>query len=324
MINIRLAKKEDSEKILQIYGAGRQRMREDNNFSQWINSYPNQIEIDEGLANKNLYVYEQDGEVVATFCFVLGGDKTYDYIENGHWNYDLPYGVIHRLAALPKVKNVGKNVLNYCKSQINYLRVDTHKDNNIMRHIIENNGFKYCGIIYVEDGTPRLAYDYYSYPVIYLAGGCFWGVDHYYSLLKGVIKTKSGYGNGNIANPAYEQLKSGEANHAETVEVIYDPKVISLEKILEHYLRFIEPYNVDRQGHDVGHQYRSGIYYVEKEDESIIRNYLDSHLDKGYKIEVLPLENFYDAEEYHQQYLYKNPQGYCHIDMKLISKDEKK
>ena len=93
---------------------------------------------------------------------------------------------------------------------------------------------------------------------------------------------------------------------------------------MEHFLRFVDPYSVDQQGHDIGHQYRSGVYYIDPKEEKEIRNYFDKVLDKNYKIEVLPLSNYFKAEEYHQNYLVKNPGGYCHVNMGLIKQKEKK
>ena len=159
---------------------------------------------------------------------------------------------------------------------------------------------------------------------IYIAGGCFWGVEHYYKSLKGVLSTEVGYANGNKANPSYEEVKTHVTNHAETLKLEYDDEIISLEKILEHFLRFVDPYSIDQQGHDFGHQYRSGIYYADNSDYQIIKSYFDSHLRSNYKIEILPLENFYSAEEYHQDYLTKNPGGYCHVNLALIKENEKK
>ena len=159
---------------------------------------------------------------------------------------------------------------------------------------------------------------------IYIAGGCFWGVEAYYRQLKGVISTTVGYANGNKENPTYEEVKQHLANHAETLKVEYDEGIISLEKLLEHFLRFVDPYSVDKQGEDIGHQYRSGVYCIDEEDKKIIRNYFDKKLSSNYKIEILPLINFYIAEEYHQQYLLKNPHGYCHVNLNLIRDDERK
>ncbi len=159
---------------------------------------------------------------------------------------------------------------------------------------------------------------------IYIAGGCFWGVEGYYKKLKGVISTDVGYANGNKENPTYEEVKKHLTTHAECLKLIYDDSVITLKKILEHFLRFVDPYSVDKQGEDSGHQYRSGVYYINSGDKDIIKNYLDSNLNSGYKIEILPLLNFYLAEEYHQDYLDKNPNGYCHINFGLIKKNELK
>lgn len=159
---------------------------------------------------------------------------------------------------------------------------------------------------------------------IYLAGGCFWGVQEYYDRLKGVISTKAGYANGDKANPTYMEVRSQATGHAETVEVVFDDEVITLESLLEHFLRFVDPYAVNRQAHDVGTQYRSGVYYVDESQKTIAKAYFDRALEDNYAIEIKPLKCFYDAEEYHQDYLKKNPTGYCHVNLGLIKKNEAK
>ncbi len=155
---------------------------------------------------------------------------------------------------------------------------------------------------------------------IYLAGGCFWGVQEYFSRVKGVISSISGYANGIKENPSYEEVKSQKYNHVETVQVIYDNDIITLEKILDHFLRFVDPYSVNQQGEDKGVQYRSGVYYVDEKEKDVIKKEFDNRLKPDYKIEVLPLSNFYKAEEYHQNYLKKNVNGYCHINLDLLNK----
>lgn len=159
---------------------------------------------------------------------------------------------------------------------------------------------------------------------IYLAGGCFWGVERYFSLVKGVVTTKVGYANGTKDNPKYEDLKHGLDDASETVKIDYDEKVVSLEKLLELYLRVINPYSVNKQGEDEGVQYRTGIYYIDNSDKEVILNYLSSVGLVDHKIEILPLKKFFDAEEYHQKYLEKNPTGYCHINFAVLKEDEKK
>ena len=158
---------------------------------------------------------------------------------------------------------------------------------------------------------------------IYLAGGCFWGVERYFSLAKGILTTEVGYANGTKDNPSYEDLKKGLDDASETVKIEYDENVISLEKLLELYLRVINPYSKNKQGEDEGVQYRTGVYYLSKEDEQIIKNYLSSKVN-NHMIEILPLNKFFKAEEYHQKYLEKNPTGYCHINMAKLRDDEKK
>ncbi|NLL72138.1 MAG: peptide-methionine (S)-S-oxide reductase MsrA [Clostridiales bacterium] len=151
---------------------------------------------------------------------------------------------------------------------------------------------------------------------IYLAGGCFWGTEKYLSLIPGVIRTRVGYANGRTKNPTYEEVCHMDTGHAETVHAIYDPSKIRLEHLLSLYYNVIDPTSLNRQGCDVGSQYRTGIYYTDPSDEEIINNSLkdlQSAYTENIVIEVMPLKNYYSAEEYHQKYLDKNLDGYCHI-----------
>jgi peptide methionine sulfoxide reductase msrA/msrB len=151
---------------------------------------------------------------------------------------------------------------------------------------------------------------------IYLAGGCFWGTEQYLQNVQGILETEVGYANGNTENPTYEEVCHNNTGHAETVKVVYDSGFISLSFILDLYYDVINPVSVNRQGGDTGVQYRTGVYYVDAKDEEVIQESI-AKLQKQYKekiaIEVKPLENYYKAEEYHQKYLDKNPNGYCHI-----------
>ena len=162
---------------------------------------------------------------------------------------------------------------------------------------------------------------------IYLAGGCFWGTEAYFSMLKGVTNTLCGYANGKTENPTYEEVCGSDTGHAEAVMVEYDPSVISTEKLLTEFFRTIDPTTINRQGHDIGSQYRSGIYYSDEADAPVILNYVRDK-QKGYArpivTEAAPLLNFYPAEEYHQKYLDKNPNGYCHVDLGLIQEGDRK
>jgi len=156
---------------------------------------------------------------------------------------------------------------------------------------------------------------------IYLAGGCFWGVEHFLSLINGVVNTTVGYANSDIDNPTYEDLKQHKSLASETVEITYDENIISLKEILNLFYMIIDPTIIDRQGHDIGHQYRTGIYYIDSNDKDIIKDSLlelSKKYDKPIVTELLPLDNFTIAEEYHQDYLIKNPTGYCHVDPKMF------
>jgi peptide methionine sulfoxide reductase msrA/msrB len=159
---------------------------------------------------------------------------------------------------------------------------------------------------------------------IWLAGGCFWGLQAYLDQLNGVVETSVGYANGNTENPTYEQVCSKNTGHAETVYVQYNPTQIDLPKLLTYFFKVVDPTTLNRQGNDRGIQYRSGIYYNDPKDKSIIDQVLTTEQTQysvALVVEVLPLKNYYPAEEYHQNYLQKNPGGYCHIDISSLQND---
>ncbi|MDR0586471.1 MAG: peptide-methionine (S)-S-oxide reductase MsrA [Treponema sp.] len=157
---------------------------------------------------------------------------------------------------------------------------------------------------------------------IYIAAGCFWGAEKYFSLIKGVHRTEAGYANGRTENPSYEDVCRG-SGHAETVLIEYDPSVIGLPFLLDLYYDAIDPVSINRQGADVGVQYRTGIYYTDEADLGIITESikrLEAKIGEPAAIELKPLENYYAAETCHQKYLDKNPGGYCHIGKSLFDK----
>ena len=159
---------------------------------------------------------------------------------------------------------------------------------------------------------------------IYLAGGCFWGLQKYIdSEVNGVISTECGYANGRGEKVTYEEVCSQTTGFCETVKVVYDDNKTSLDDILREYFYTIDPTSVNRQGADIGEQYRTGIYYSDANDAPIVRMAL-SDLQKGYRVRIAveegPIEKFIPAEEYHQKYLDKNPGGYCHINFEKIRK----
>lgn len=169
---------------------------------------------------------------------------------------------------------------------------------------------------------------------IYLAGGCFWGIEAYFSKLPGVFETKVGYANGAVPNPSYEEVCSLDTGHAETVKVVYNPDIISLQRLLEEFFKVIDPTTLNRQGVDMGKQYRTGIYYPSdgdiesfEEDLAVINKVFADEEKKHNKhnksvvTEIEPLKSFYEAEDYHQKYLEKNPGGYCHINLDLLPED---
>lgn len=152
---------------------------------------------------------------------------------------------------------------------------------------------------------------------IYFAGGCFWGVEEYFSRIPGVLDAESGYANSAVANPDYKQVCSGRTGAAETVRIAYDPKLVSLQTLVRQLFKIIDPFSVNKQGNDTGTQYRTGIYYSNPADKDILERLIkemEAEFSRPVAVELLPLANFYAAEDYHQDYLKKNPGGYCHIN----------
>jgi methionine-S-sulfoxide reductase len=162
---------------------------------------------------------------------------------------------------------------------------------------------------------------------IVLAGGCFWGVEAYFAQLKGIIDTSVGYVDGNMKNPSYEDVCHGVASHAEACMVTYDPSLISLEQVLDQFFRIINPFSINKQGHDVGRQYRSGVYFIDQVDEEKVVEFMKHYFKNDYskvQTKVKPCLDYDLAEMYHQDYLKKNPGGYCHVNLGLAKKEEKK
>ena len=156
---------------------------------------------------------------------------------------------------------------------------------------------------------------------VYLAGGCYWGVEKFFSVVPGVMETEVGFANGHLNNPAYVQVKKGDTGHAETVRVVYDDAQVSLCQLLRLLWRIIDPTAFEQQGGDIGNQYRTGVYWTDPADEAIVLaelRSLQTRYDAPLMVEALPLASFWPAEEYHQRYLDKNPTGYCHVPWDMI------
>ena len=157
--------------------------------------------------------------------------------------------------------------------------------------------------------------------VIYLAGGCFWGMERLMQVIPGVVGTTCGYANGITTSPTYKAVCSGTTSARETVRVEYQKDQVSLDALLFMFFKVIDPTVKDQQGHDVGSQYQTGIYYIDEEAKKIIERIItvEKKRTQPFYVEIKSLENFYDAEDYHQDYLIKNPQGYCHINLQEIN-----
>ena len=157
---------------------------------------------------------------------------------------------------------------------------------------------------------------------IYLAGGCFWGTEHFFKQIAGVVSTEVGFANGHTDNPTYEQVYTDTTGYAETVHVVYDPARVSLEFLLQMFFIAIDPTSLNKQGHDEGTRYRTGIYYVDATDRPAIDKVFaeeESKYAEPLVVECEPLKAFYPADEYHQDYLDKHPDGYCHLPKALFA-----
>ena len=156
---------------------------------------------------------------------------------------------------------------------------------------------------------------------IYLAGGCFWGTEHYFKQIDGVLETETGFANGNTDNPTYEEVYTDTTGYAETVRVAYDETKVSLEFLIDMFFHAIDPTLLNRQGHDEGTRYRTGVYYTDETELPVIKRIFDEKqklYDQPIVTEIAPLRNFFSADEYHQDYLDKHPDGYCHLPVELF------
>lgn len=217
------------------------------------------------------------------------------------------------------------------EKQIKVIKAEVKADNEIARHVLEHNGYyikekKDGSIIYEHIQSETRNDDSYEpgdgNKVIYLAGGCFWGTERAFKALRGVVETRTGYANGHMDHPTYEDIIRNETGFKETVRVTYDPQILSLETILKAYFLVTDPTQENGQGEDIGTQYTSGIYYKNPDDRSILDKFIENEKKKysEFFVELKPIECFYEAEEYHQDYLTKNPEGYCHISLAAINK----
>lgn len=159
MVNIRYASDGDLDRLREIYDHAREYMASYGNADQWKAGYPPREILAEDIKKQQLYVVEENGRVHGVFAFIIGADPTYSYIENGKWRDDSEYGTIHRIASDGEVKGIFQKVLDYCGSINKHIRIDTHENNAVMRHLILKNGFTECGIIYLDNGEPRIAYE---------------------------------------------------------------------------------------------------------------------------------------------------------------------
>ena len=156
---------------------------------------------------------------------------------------------------------------------------------------------------------------------IYFAGGCFWGTEHFFKQIEGVLETEVGFANGHTENPTYKEVYTDQTGFAETVYVKYNPDVVSLEFLLNMFFKAIDPTSLNKQGEDEGTRYRTGVYYTSDDDLAVIEKVFaqeQQNHQQPLAVEKQPLQNYYSAEDYHQDYLDKNPTGYCHLPEALF------
>lgn len=214
--------------------------------------------------------------------------------------------------------------------KIDIINAKVKKENDIYRHVVEHCGYHkqkeddVC-FYYIHQVAKTIKDDCRvndeHHNAIYLCGGCFWGVEKAFGYLDGVVETKAGYANGTLAHPSYEDIIRNHTGFKECVKVIYDQRIIELETILKAYFYLIDPSQSDGQGEDIGEQYQCAIYYLNETTGKEVRDYLAKEKEKhpSFHVEVNSIKCFYLAEDYHQNYLETNPQGYCHINRKQFA-----
>ncbi len=157
---------------------------------------------------------------------------------------------------------------------------------------------------------------------IYLAGGCFWGTEHFFKQIDGVLETQTSFANGHTDNPTYEEVYTDTTGYAETVKIVYDETKVGLPFLLDMFFHAIDPTMLNQQGHDVGTRYRTGVYYTDGAERPVIEQVFEEKrklYDAPIVTEIEPLRNFFAADEYHQDYLDKHPDGYCHLPLELFA-----
>lgn len=183
---------------------------------------------------------------------------------------------------------------------------------------------KHATVQLPDNPNIHLDYDEQNLKDIYLAGGCFWGLEAYMSRVYGVYDVTSGYANGSTDNPTYEDVLYNNSGHAETVHVRYDPALVNVETLMAYYLKVVDPTSLNKQGNDRGSQYRTGVYADDPKVLEVVQLALNEeqmHYEDPIVVEVEALDQYTLAETYHQDYLEKNPNGYCHIDLKDVEED---
>ncbi len=159
-MEIRESTQNDVEEILHLFDIARAYMAAHGNASQWIDGYPGRDLLLRDIANGDSYVMLEAEHIVGTFTFIIGDEPSYQIITDGAWHHALPYGTIHRLASDGKAKGIARACFDFCTSQISYVRIDTHKNNQTMQAAIRKYGFRECGTVYMQNGTERTAFDY--------------------------------------------------------------------------------------------------------------------------------------------------------------------
>lgn len=285
-----------------------------------------------GLEELNRLAGETNNFEVVTVVFPgINGEKNPTkfkewYSTLGYKNIKVLYDTDGKLLQIFKIRALPTSAIIYKDLKIDNVIVGNISNGQIKEYY-EGKGEN----ITMEDKTKNMINNVNKEDIkeIYLAGGCFWGVEEYFARIDGVMDSVSGYANGSFDNPTYENV-CNNSGHAETVHITYDSTKVSLDTLLKYYFRIIDPTSVNKQGNDRGVQYRTGIYYQNDQDKQIALNAIEEEQKKYSKpivVEVEKLERFDKAEEYHQDYLKKNPNGYCHINLNKANEaiiDEKK
>ncbi|MCF0168694.1 MAG: peptide-methionine (S)-S-oxide reductase MsrA, partial [Bacteroidales bacterium] len=279
----------DVPRLMEIVAGAQARLKAAG-VDQWQDGYPTANLISSDIEKGNCYVLQKDSAIEGFAVIIFADDPNYSVIRGEWLSQGIPYCVIHRMAVAEESLRcgIGRRFYLYAEQLcaergIEVLRVDTHKDNLLMRHLISRMGYQYCGVINLASGAERLAFEKHLAHAVF-AGGCFWGMEYWMKRLEGVFAVTPGYSGGFVKNPTYQEVKAHGTGHYEVVRVTYDPSKLTYRNLVRYFFEIHDPCQADGQGIDIGPQYRSAIFVNGIEQEKIALEVCGTLRNYGYRL----------------------------------------